>query len=336
MIPLPPPRRYRLPPSLLVSMGTLRGFARFVAEGLGQTITSEDVDEARGDGQNAYLHWSPGGGNAGPPGEDGPPGPRGWEGAPGIPGIAPTEPGPEGPKGAKGVPGPEGPKKPGPAGDKGLPGDDAPPGDPGPVGAPGADGPPGEKGDPGPMGPEPGEPGDPGIPGLPGEELMGEQGDPATVPGPQGPPGPDGDPTKTAVLQTAAGITALHAMEAEEVMFKDIINLPIAAYGWGVADIDATFLAVCEPGSLFVQFAVLPGCSSLLGARIMTQAGRTWVECRVSPEPRREMLATLTVVGIRRGYGGVKLPRYSAARMERNRRFYAAAYGPQPNRKDRR
>lgn len=345
MIAMPPPRRYGLPRELIVSMRTLRGFAQFVADGLGQTITSEDVDSVRGDGQNVYLHWSPGG-------EPGPPGEPGEDGPPGPPGTPPEEPGPPGLPGAVGPPGPPGPKKPGPPGEKGDPGEDAPAGPPGLPGPPGDPGPEGPTGPPGPMSTD-ASPGAPGPPGDAGVDYPGAVGENATTPGPPGPPGPKGpygedgpvgpdgfpgepgspgsvgppgDPTKTAILATQEGITALHAMEGEEVMFKDVITLPIEPHGHGTAGICPTLLAVCEPGSLFVQFAHIPGCSSYVGARIVTAAGRTWVECTVMPEPRRAVHATLTVCGIRRGFGGVKLPVYSVEQMERNRRFYEGAY----------
>lgn len=120
----------------------------------------------------------------------------------------------------------------------------------------------------------------------------------------------------------------MHAMEAEEVFFKDIITLPIEEHGFGAAHVCPVFREVCEPNSLFVQFAFVPDCSSHVGSRVVSAAGRQWVECRLSPAPRRKLYATLTVAGVRKGFSGVKLPRYSAEDMMKNRRFYAAAYQP--------
>ncbi len=169
----------------------------------------------------------------------------------------------------------------------------------------------------------PGADGDNGWPGSRGPNgFQGEEGDL----GPEGGPGPPGDETKTAILETSAGITALHAMEGEEAMFKDVIQVPVEPHGFGAVDVCPTLREVCEPQSLFVQFAFIPCSTGRIGARIVSSAGRVWVEARVNPPPRQRVLATLTVAGVRKGFGGRKLPVFSREQMEANRAFYAQAH----------
>ena len=286
----------------------MRLFFAWVAEGLGHTVTSNDVTSATGDPATPYLRWSPKG-LVGPKGDNGPPGPDG----PG--GVPPDSPGPPGDPGVPGGPGPPGPPTPGDPGDAGNPGMDGPKGE---DGVPGDNGPPGPTGPTGPDGPigspNPGEPGDPGPPGPDGIEFTG-------------PPGEDGDPTKTAVLETQTrGITALHALEGEEALFKDVLTLPIAEHGFGSAWVERIFLEACEPGSCFVQHAFVPDCSSHIGARVRSAAGRVWIEVQLSPAPRREVLATLTVAGVRKGFANAKLMTCTREMKEANKRFYQSAY----------
>ena len=288
-------------------MRHLRHFAGWVAEGLGFTVTSPDVSSACGDPASPFLRWKP----VGRIGDKGDRGPIGPDGPPGTP---PSEPGPPGDPGIPGGPGPPGQKLKGAPGDQGFPGADGPKGPDGPPGAD-APGPPGPPGPDGPIGsPNPGEEGDRGPTGADGIELEGEPGEP-------------GDPTKTAVLETASrGIIALHALEGEEALFKDVITLPIAPHGFGAAELCQTFRECCEPGSLFVQHAFLPGCTSHLGASVQSAPGRVWIEAQVSPAPRREVAVTLTVAGVRKGFAGVKLMRCTRDQMRANKEFYARAY----------
>lgn len=340
--------RYRVPTGGVVTMRTLIAFARFVAQGLGMTVTSTDLDVAEGDPSTPYLRWKP-------EGKPGPPGPPGPDGPDGPTGPAPTTPGPKGDPGPPGSKGPPGPLTPGDPGDPGPKGADGPKGEPGRAGT---DGPPGVPGDPGPDGPpgepNPGEPGDPGPQGDPGIELQGNPGTPATDPGPpgppgdngfpggpgpkgapgldgdlgpEGPPGPDGDPTKTAVLETSAGIVALHALEGEEALFKDVVSLPLVQ-GRGVVVVCPTLQAVCEPGSLFVQAVCVPGYLGEIGARVRNAAGRVWVEVMLSPGISSQLVwtATVTVAGVRKGFAGARLMPCTREAMLRNRDFYRRAY----------
>ena len=304
----PPPRRYRLPGAAFVTMRHLRSLAQFVAEGLGYTVTSPDVESAQGDPSTPYLRWKP-------QGVPGPPGDRGTPGPDGPPGFPPEDPGPPGDPGINGPPGPDGTPTPGDEGDAGDPGMDGPKGE---EGNPGADGPAGPPGNPGPDGPpgspNPGEPGDPGPPGPDGIEF-------------EGLPGADGDPTKTAVLHTVSrGIVAMHAMEGGEVLFKDVITLPIAPHGHGSAQVDPIFRDVCEAGSLFVQHAFLPGSAARLGVAVQMSAERVWLEAQIVPAPRRDTLVTVTIAGVRKGFAGAKLMRCTPEQMRRNKQFYAGAY----------
>ena len=289
----------------LTLMRDLIALAFWIADRTGHTIIAEGVTRVRDVGDGIQLTWD----GPGPPGDKGMRGPTGGDGPPGIP---PTDPGPPGDPGIPGGPGPAGDKLPGDPGDKGDPGAPGPKGEEGPPGAnaPGTPGGPGPDGPPG--SPNPGEPGDPGPPGPDGIELQGD-------------PGPDGDPTKTAILETSQGITALHAMEGEMFLFKDTITLPLVA-GFAAADVDAIFKECCEPGSLFVQTAFVPNCRARIGAQIMTVVDRTWVEARVEPAPRHETSITLTIAGIRKGFAGSRLPTFTRAQMLQNRAFYAQAH----------
>jgi len=291
-----------------VTQRMLRHFAAWVAEGLGHTVTSNDVVSASGDPSSPYLRWKP----VGSMGGVGPMGPTGPDGLTGTP---PSEPGPPGDPGVTGPSGFPGSPTPGDPGDPGDPGMDGPKGEEGPTGPPGPAGVMGSPGPDGPPGePNPGEPGDPGPPGSDGIEF-------------QGPPGEPGDPTKTAVLETASrGIIALHAVEGEDALFKDVITLPVSARGYGKARIDPIFSEVCEPGSLFVQMAFVPACTSHLGATVQSSGSGIWIKARVSPAPRREILVTLTLAGIRKGFAGAKLMSCTQEQMESNQRFYASAY----------
>ncbi len=302
----PPPRRYRLPRTALITMRELRAFASWVAEGLGFTVTSPDVSRTYGDTSSPYLRWH----SLGPVGDAGDPGPQGPIGPAG-----PTPPpGPQGDLGPPGDRGAAGNKLRGDPGDKGDKGADSPKG---PVGAPGADapGPPGNPGPEGPPGsPNPGTPGDPGPAGEPGLELLGPDGDP-------------GDPTKTAILETrTAGIVPMHALEGEEVIFKDVVAVPISAY-FGAVLVDPTFEAVCEPGSLFVQSIHIPRCSIPAGAEICADpCGGLWLQVHLAHALRVPGLATVTVCGVRRGFAGVKLQRHTVAQMRSNKAFYQRAH----------
>lgn len=303
--------RYRLPGTAFVTLRMLRHFSAWVAEGLGSTITSDNVVSASGDPSTPYLRWKP----ASIAGPVGPPGPDGAEGPAGIPGEPPTEPGPPGDTGVTGPPGPPGPVTPGDPGDPGDPGAPGPKGPAGPTGPDGPPGPTGPDGPPGPTGePNPGTPGDPGPPGTDGIEFVG-------------PNGPDGDPTKTAVLETPSrGIIGLHALEGEEALFKDVVTMPVSARGFGSVMIDPIFREVCEPGSLFVQMAFIPACTSHIGASVQGSGRRVSVKVQVTPAPGREILATVTVAGIRKGFAEAKLMRCTREQMAANRTFYAGAY----------
>lgn len=321
----PPTYRLRTTRGLAL-MRDLWQLAAAVADYTGLSISSPGVQRASHDMHGSYLEFdaSAGVGDPGPPGdigEIGPPGPPGdpAEGpAPigdrGIIGVR----GPDGPPGPPGplVPGPAGDPStvPGPDGDRGPKGSDGDPGDPGPMGWPGVHpvGPDGPPGDPGPDGP-PGPPGDPGLP------VGGNTG-------PTGPTGPDGDPTKTALIVSEPhGVIAMHALEGAECWFKDTITLPLVA-GFGSADIDPVFRECCAPGSLFAQHAVVPGWTGAIGAEIRSSAGRVWLAVRLQPAPGMPVLATVTIVGLRRDFASHRLPLCSKAQYLSNRAFYAQAH----------
>lgn len=329
----------------LARMRDLIRIAFWISDRTNHSIIAEGVTRMRETGDGIQLTWD----GTGPVGEKGT---RGPEGEIGIPGSDAPEgvsaplgdegpPGPGGPKGVKGNKGAQGPQgDPGDASDE--VGDDGDPGAPGPVGPPGPDGPIGS--------PNPGEPGDPGLPGPPGVDFEGPDGPPGPGGptgtngsnggnggpgeqgyqglegdlGPEGPPGLDGDPTKTAILETSHGITALHAMEGEEFLFKDTITIPLIA-GFAAAHVDPIFKDCCEPGSLFVQTAFIPQSRAAIGAQIVSMVNRTWVEATVHPAPRHEAFVTLTICGIRKGFCQ-KLPTFTRSQMLANRAFYAQAH----------
>ena len=118
----------------------------------------------------------------------------------------------------------------------------------------------------------------------------------------------------------------MHAMEGGEVLFKDVITLPIAPHGHGSAQVDPIFRDVCEAGSLFVQHAFLPGSAARLGVAVQMSAERVWLEAQIVPAPRRDTLVTVTIAGVRKGFAGAKLMRCTPEQMRRNKQFYAGAY----------
>jgi len=344
MIAARSPQTYRLRSTR--GLATLRDLWRLItwlADRTGQEVSAEGVTRMHQTSTGVLLEWSDSG-PIGPAGAEGLRGPIGPTGGPGTPASGPAPvgpPGPAGPTGGKGATG-----NPGADGLQGDQGDDSiVVGDPGDPGAPGPAGP---RGPDGPTGsPNPGADGDVGPTGAPGPagiNTFGADGptgpawpfDPTYqtfpqgdgAPGPTGPTGPDGDPTKTALLPTTRGIVALHALEGEEALFKDVITLPIPAHGIASADVCHIFRECCEPGSLFVQFAHLPASRALIGTSIRASAGRLCVDVRLHPAPRREVLATLTICGIRKGFATAKLMPCTRAQMQANNQFYTTAHVP--------
>lgn len=316
----------------LATMRDLIGLAEWIGDRVDVTIISPGLERAAETSHATRLKWAPAA-YAGPPGPVGAPGPVGPSG---VPAEGTAEPGPPGPTGPKGPKGPKGPRTPGDPGDPGEPsdiegepgdkGDPGDPGDPGEPGDPGSDGlqipgPPGPAGPPGPTGP-PGPPGSDGYPGLTG--LPGYPGLPGW-PGPDGPPGEDStDPTKTALLQSAHGILAMHAIEGAECWFKDSVSIPTVA-GFACAFLDPTFVACCDAGTLQAQYACIPGWPGRIGASVQQSAGRAWVEARCEPPPPAGTLITISILGIRRGFSLRRLPLHTAAEYESNRAFYRQA-----------
>ena len=114
-------------------------------------------------------------------------------------------------------------------------------------------------------------------------------------------------------------------MEGEEFLFKDTVTIPLVA-GFAAAHVDPDFKECCEPNSLFVQTAFISHCTARIGAQIVTMVNRTWVEATVYPAPHHEAFITLTIAGIRKGFGGSRLPTFTRAQMLANRAFYAQAH----------
>lgn len=300
---------------VLATMSELIRFARWLqARMRGSWSVGPSIDFPTGGGKGPDAIYQVAGGGTRivyhpAPGLIGLAGADGTNGTNGLPGMDATEPGPQGPVGSKGAKGPKG--------------------DDGPVGplTPGRKGTDsttqGLQGLPGPDG-LPGERGQKGIDGLAGNDYVGP-GEPGDD-GPEGLPGEDStDPTKTALLPSEAhGIIAMHGLEGTEPWFKDSITLPLMA-GRGSAFLDPVFLAVCEPGTLLPQYAAIPGCGAAIGAEIETSAGRTWLRIHCHPAPPNGTLITASILGLRRGFIGQRLPLYTAAQYEANNAFYRRA-----------
>lgn len=310
------PPSYKIPRSNgLVKMRDFARLAAWLSLRFGFELRSEGILMARETaGGGLFMRRD----RRGPRGAVGPsvPGPVGDPGPPG--GNLPGERGPPGPPGA---PGPDGPD-----------GDPAPPGAPGPPGGAGPKGPAGDPGDPGPTGPaglpgpagvdEDSPPGDPGLPGPPGfSGPPGPDGDWGAT-GPDGPPGPPGYPgDKTAILLLRDGRNVgLLAMECQDVLFEDILrlNIPCGSCSF-TALIDATFAAVCEPGTLRITSAlpdmVLPGLSVELlpDLRLLIKL----------PPQMREVQIIITIHGVRRGHADARQRVWTPQQAARNAAFYA-------------
>jgi hypothetical protein len=216
---------------------------------------------------------------------------------------------PSGPQGPQGFQGPQGAQ--GFQGDVGPQGFQGFQGDVGPQGFQGDVGPQGFQGFQGDLGPQ-GFQGDLGPQGFQG--FQGFQGDVGPQ-GFQGATGPQG--AKAAIVAVGGGYAALYCVEGPEIRFEDVFRVPLRG---SVTEhpLDETFLAVCEPESLWVV-----GSSTPVPARVgfRVQGNMLRIEA-ADPVPS---YVVVKLSGVRRGCRGVRFPQRTQAQMERNNAFWGQA-----------
>lgn len=110
------------------------------------------------------------------------------------------------------------------------------------------------------------------------------------------------------------------AVECQDVLFEDILRLHIPC-GWCsyTAAVDATFAAVCAPGTLRITSALpdmlLPGLSVELLPDL---------RLRIKLPPQmREVQLILTIHGVRRGHADARQHIWTPTQAARNAAFYA-------------
>jgi hypothetical protein len=130
-----------------------------------------------------------------------------------------------------------------------------------------------------------------------------------------------GDPTKTAIVETSAGIYGFAAIEMPEARFREQMTLPLHPFRQ-LIPICPDYLAAIEPDTLRIV--------SMIGgtAHLQVSKSRLSASLLVSPSPSLQVSKslTLTLSAIRRGFRQPRFPEYTAEQMERNRQFYESAH----------
>jgi hypothetical protein len=110
---------------------------------------------------------------------------------------------------------------------------------------------------------------------------------------------------------------ALFCVEAPEVRFEEVIRVPLAGPVTEHA-LDATFLAVCEPESLWVVGWSTPA-PSRLGLCVRGNVLRVEAAGDIPP------YAVVKLSGVRAGFHRTRFPERTPEQMERNERFWGQA-----------
>lgn len=110
-------------------------------------------------------------------------------------------------------------------------------------------------------------------------------------------------------------------MEAPEVLFYDIGRAKVNGFRT-VVEIDPWFVDVCEPGTL----KVLGPCAdraAIVGGRI--QGGNAIIETVWIPWMKPEFV-DFQIVGVRKGFKGMRFPLRDKEQFEANERHLNSAY----------
>ena len=141
--------------------------------------------------------------------------------------------------------------------------------------------------------------------GPTGPRGVGATGPRNTVTGPTGATGPTGP--KEANVRTRRGWRALYCTEGAEVWFVDLAHVR-----GGRGRVDPMFAEACEPGSL-----------RIINARNDEGHVSAWLRgVTIEADSAR---ASVVLMGVRRGCGGVRMRRRSAYEARRNREFWGRA-----------
>lgn len=119
-------------------------------------------------------------------------------------------------------------------------------------------------------------------------------------------------------MPTTTGPRALFCMEAPEVWFFDILRVPVKGRAETVA-IDPLFLQVCEPGSLAVV-AMAPDRLAKCAGNIIAKHRRV---TRLKVTTDKPSTVTVTIAGIRKGFGGIRFPARTVRQMALNNQRWA-------------
>ncbi len=110
---------------------------------------------------------------------------------------------------------------------------------------------------------------------------------------------------------------ALFCVENPEIRFEEVIRIPLRG---PVTDhvLDDSFVAVCEPESLWVVGFSTP-VPALLGLRVLGNVLRIEAAGVVPP------YVVVKISGVRLGRRGVRFPEHTKEQMERNNAFWRQA-----------
>ncbi len=136
--------------------------------------------------------------------------------------------------------------------------------------------------------------------------------------------GDSGESKSSAIVKaefSSTGYTALFVEEAPEVLFNDVMRVPVRGRRT-VVQIDPRFRLVCEPGSLVVVSAC-PNAPAMVGASI---DGDMITICVSTPILRRRpSMVVLRITGIRLGFAGLRFPNRTLADYLANEAFLKSA-----------
>jgi hypothetical protein len=142
--------------------------------------------------------------------------------------------------------------------------------------------------------------------------------------GQQGPQGPQGSKFAIIAVRSDDGddqYLGLFCTEMPESYFMDIIDLKIQAYQTTMP-MDRTFVKACESNSFRVVSAVTPD-----PAKIGVHIDDNKVVLRTQDYSDVDS-ATVTVAGIRKGFGGRRFPAFTVDQKNQNEKFWGSAFDP--------
>lgn len=134
----------------------------------------------------------------------------------------------------------------------------------------------------------------------------------------------DGSDKSTAIVPapwSKHGFTALFTMEAPEVLFEDVMVIPVHAesFAWPM---DSRFVAVCERNSI-QAVGITAEAPALLGVKV--EGSKLFVEIETYGK-RRPAFVTVKLCGVRKGFAGMRFPDRDREQFLANEATLNAAY----------